>query len=180
MPVEGRAPTRATRVSSAKTIALGFRSAPGLPAIMADAGQVEQVIMNLARNAAEAIGDAPGKTTLATAAWVCSDAELRASLLDEKPPAGRFVCLEVGDTGCGMDAQVQQRLFEPFFSTKFAGRGLGMAAVMGIARGHRGAIYVDSEVSRGTRIRVLFPESPRRDVPTAAPAAMAELPEQVL
>ncbi len=90
---------------------------------------------------------------------------LSRSRLEEKPEPGRFVFLEVTDTGCGMDAETQRRLFDPFFSTKFWGRGLGMAKVMGITKGHHGAIIVDSEVGKGTTIRVLFPVSKEAQAP---------------
>ncbi|HOI43924.1 MAG TPA: ATP-binding protein, partial [Elusimicrobiales bacterium] len=75
--------------------------------------------------------------------------------------------LEVEDTGCGMDRETLSRLFEPFFSTKFVGRGLGMASVQGIVRGHRGALFVESAPGKGTRIQICFPKShatlPERD-----------------
>ncbi|HOG47570.1 MAG TPA: histidine kinase N-terminal 7TM domain-containing protein [Anaerolineae bacterium] len=166
------------RASIARSIALTFHPAHELPAIMADLGQVEQVVMNLTSNAVEAIGDAAGAISLATSARVCEEAELQQSYLDEKPAAGRFVCLEVSDTGCGMDEETRQRLFEPFFSTKFAGRGLGMAAVLGIVRGHRGAITVESAAGRGTTVRVLFsmPSEPAVAPPAPAPAPAVEAP----
>ncbi len=86
----------------------------------------------------------------------CDEAYLSQSRLGMAPEPGQFVFLEVADTGCGMDDKTLQRLFDPFFSTKFWGRGLGMAEVMGIVKGHHGAIMADSEVGRGTTIRVLF------------------------
>jgi two-component system cell cycle sensor histidine kinase/response regulator CckA len=89
----------------------------------------------------------------------CSAADLSNSSLEEKPRPGRFVFLEVTDTGYGMNAETHQRLFEPFFSTKSKGRGLGMSAVLGIVRGHQGAIILKSDPGMGTRVQVLFPQS---------------------
>ena len=93
------------------------------------------------------------------------------------PAPGRFVCLEVTDNGGGMDRQTLERLFDPFFTTKFTGRGLGMASVLGIVRGHRGAIFVESAVGRGTTVRVLSrrPGRPRVGAATSggAPSAPA-------
>ena len=74
---------------------------------------------------------------------------------DLKP--GPFAYLEVSDTGCGMDEETLQRVFDPFFTTKFTGRGLGMSAVLGIVRGHQGAIRVYSEPGRGTTMKMLLP-----------------------
>ncbi len=126
-------------------------------AIEADADQVRQVIMNLVTNAYEAIGDAPGSITLRTGDMDCDAQCLGRSRIFEKPPEGRFVFVEVTDTGCGMDEETRRRLFDPFFSTKFTGRGLGMSAVLGIVSTHGGAILVDSAPGRGSSIRVLFP-----------------------
>jgi len=128
--------------------------------IEADAGQVQQVIMNLITNASEAIGDQPGRISLTTGAKEFDAAALAANLLAEKATPGRFIFVEVKDDGCGMDQNTRQRLFDPFFTTKFAGRGLGMSAVQGIMRGHKGGIMVDSVPGRGTTIKVLFPEAP--------------------
>lgn len=143
-----------------RTATLSFCLTDEPSMIEADPGQVEQVIMNLISNAAEAIGERPGTITLTTGVQDCDEAYLRRSRLDEKPARGRFVYVEVADTGCGMDEQAQQRLFDPFFTTKFLGRGLGMSAVLGIVRGHKGAIIVESAVGAGSSIRVLFRACP--------------------
>jgi signal transduction histidine kinase/CheY-like chemotaxis protein len=143
--------------SLSKSVRLDMKLASGLPSILIDPGQVQQVVMNLITNASEAIGERDGTVTLATEAVRCAAADLRESRLEAKPPPGTFVALTVSDTGAGMDEETLARVFDPFFSTKFTGRGLGMSAVLGILRGHQGAIFIDSGVSRGTRVRVLFP-----------------------
>jgi PAS domain S-box-containing protein len=128
-----------------------------LPPIMADPGQIQQVVMNLITNAAEALGASKGVVTLSTGVTACDDRCIRKSLLEEKPPPGNYVYIEVSDNGCGMDDETQRRLFEPFFTTKFTGRGLGMAATQGIIRTHRGIILLKSSVGKGTTFRILLP-----------------------
>ena len=130
-----------------------------IPPIMADVGQIQQVVMNLITNAAEAIGDNAGTINLTNGVQTCDDACLKLSRLHEKPAPGDFIYLEVTDTGCGMDEPTQKKIFDPFFTTKFTGRGLGMSALQGIILGHKGAIFVDSNMCSGTTIRVLFPVS---------------------
>jgi two-component system cell cycle sensor histidine kinase/response regulator CckA len=125
--------------------------------IEGDPGQIQQVIMNLITNASEAVGEWAGTITLSTKKLMCDDACFAASRLQEKPPAGEYVCLEVADDGCGMDEATIERIFDPFFTTKFRGRGLGLSAVLGIVRAHRGAIMVKSAPGSGTTVRVLFP-----------------------
>jgi CheY-like chemotaxis protein len=142
-----------------------------LPIIKADAGQLQQVIMNLITNAAEAIGDASGTITLSTGVGEFDHSVMNESCLDEKPEAGRYVWLEVCDNGCGMDGETVRKIFDPFFTTKFTGRGLGMSAVLGIVRAHKGAFLVDSVPGAGTTIRVLFPAMADR---TAEPAPVSE------
>ncbi len=131
--------------------------------VEADSGQLQQVIMNLLTNASEAIGDEAGVISLVTGELECDEAWLSRSRVEEKPPPGCFAFVEVSDTGIGMDAETRERLFDPFFTTKFTGRGLGMSAVLGIVRGHKGAIMVESERRSGTTIRVLFPASERTE-----------------
>jgi CheY-like chemotaxis protein len=145
------------KASLSKTVTLSLQLGRDIPLVKADASQLQQVIMNLIINASEAIGDRPGFITLATGVQECDAACLRSSRLEDKPAPGRFALLEVIDTGCGMDRETVERLFDPFFSTKFTGRGLGMSAVLGIVKGHNGAIMVKSEKGKGTTMRVLFP-----------------------
>jgi len=148
---------------------LALRTAPALPPIQADRLQILQVIIDLITNASEAMGAAPGIITLSTGVMDCDQSILEGSRIDERPPAGRFVYMEVADTGCGMDEETQSRVFEPFFSTKFLGRGLGMSAVMGIVRMHHGAILLESEPGNGATFRVLLPVlNPSSSLPEAA------------
>jgi PAS domain S-box-containing protein len=143
-----------------------------LPAIKADPDQMQQVVMNLVTNAAEAIGEKEGGVvSLVTTTMHCDLEYLSRSRLIEACPEGGYVCLEVSDTGCGMDEETQERLFDPFFTTKTSGRGLGMSAILGIVRGHKGAIMVESKPGQGTTIRVLFPALDQPAVPAADEAA---------
>jgi signal transduction histidine kinase len=124
---------------------------------MADDDQIQQVIMNLITNSYEAIGDLEGSIALSTGVQEFNQHILNSSRMEEKLPAGRYVWMAVCDNGCGMDAITRDKLFDPFFSTKFTGRGLGMSAAQGIIRSHNGAILVESSPGVGTTIRVLFP-----------------------
>jgi two-component system cell cycle sensor histidine kinase/response regulator CckA len=127
--------------------------APNLPSLLMDRGQLEQVFSNLIMNAAEAIADEqPGTVTVRTA--LESDC----------------IAIEVSDNGCGIDAETRQRMFDPFFSSKSTGRGLGLAAVEGIVRVMDGRILVESKVGEGTRIKVLLP-IPKVVIPAHAPVA---------
>ncbi len=150
---------RLLEISIAQKCILKYRFRADLPAIQADVSQLRQVIMNLVVNASEAIGDKSGVITVSTGVMYCDKAYLSESYLDENLPEGDYVYLEVADTGCGMDSATRARVFDPFFSTKFTGRGLGLAAVLGIVRGHRGAVKVYSEAARGSSFKVLFPAS---------------------
>ncbi|RCK78859.1 MAG: Chemotaxis protein methyltransferase CheR [Candidatus Ozemobacter sibiricus] len=151
-----------------------FRCDRALPAVEADPTQMRQVIMNLVINASEAIGEKDGQIIIATGARECDEPYLRETWPNDPLPAGRYVFLEVADNGCGMDRDTLTRIFDPFFSTKFTGRGLGLAAVLGIVRGHKGGIKVYSEVSRGTTFKVLFPATPRQAVGPSPGEAASE------
>ncbi len=147
-----------------KSITLEQQLDHTLPIIRADAGQLQQVIMNIITNAAEAIGDRRGTIALSTGVKDFDSATLNSSRLEEKQAAGRYVWLEVRDTGCGMEEETLSKLFDPFFTTKFTGRGLGMSAVLGIIRAHKGAFLVESVPGIGTTIKVLFPTAGEQPV----------------
>jgi PAS domain S-box-containing protein len=151
--------SRMLEVSISKRAVLKLNFADNLPTLQGDATQIRQVIMNLITNASEALGDRGGVISVSTGTMMCDRAYLAETYLDEDLPDGQYVFLEVADTGVGMDEATRSRMFEPFFSTKFTGRGLGMAAVLGIVRGHSAAIKVHSEPGKGTTVKVLFPAS---------------------
>ena len=153
------------RTAISKQATLVWELAPDLPAINADPTQVRQILMNLITNASDALSESPGSITLRTGQT-------------DDPRAGTgthdFVFLEVSDTGCGMDTSTLQRIFDPFFSTKFTGRGLGLAAVMGIVESHHGHIRIRTGPGEGTTFRILFPAvaaGPGGDAPPRASGA---------
>jgi two-component system cell cycle sensor histidine kinase/response regulator CckA len=146
-------------VSISKKVVLKYHFSTGVPAVDADATQLRQVIMNLIVNASEAIGERSGVISVTVGLSQCDESYLKSCFGTEHPKVGDYVYLEVADTGRGMDKATMDRIFDPFFSTKFTGRGLGLAAVLGIVRGHRGAIKVYSEEGRGTTFKLLFPAS---------------------
>jgi PAS domain S-box-containing protein len=154
------------RLSASRRISLQLQLNEDLPSIEADPAQLRQVVMNLLVNAAEAIGEGQGQITMTTGLLRSDRETLARSCLrtDSELPAGPYVFLEVKDTGCGMAPDTLSRMFEPFFTTKFAGRGMGLPAVLGIIRGHRGAVRVSSQPGKGTTVAVLFPavESPQQ------------------
>ena len=128
-----------------------------VPFIMGDASQLRQVVMNLIINAAEAIGEMEGEINIKLA-----KAEIKAERPEQDHlgfiiPAGRYICFEVSDNGCGMDHETMRKIFEPFYTTKFPGRGLGMSAVLGIIKAHNGALQLESRLGHGTTFRVYLP-----------------------
>jgi len=144
-------------VSVTKFAELHVDVAEDLPAVQADVTQLQQVIMNLVINASDAIGEQSGSITLRTGIKRVQAGQCEQTYTGELLNEGEYVFLEVRDTGCGMNADIRKKLFDPFYSTKFTGRGLGMSAVLGIVRGHHGAIIVESEPGEGSCFRVLLP-----------------------
>ncbi|WP_051938006.1 hybrid sensor histidine kinase/response regulator [Ghiorsea bivora] len=144
-------------VSIQKNIVMRLDLTQQLPYIEADVSQIQQIIMNLVINASEAIGKNSGTITVHTSVVHVSDDYIKTTYIHDDIQAGRYVTLEVSDTGCGMSKETQKRLFDPFFTTKFTGRGLGMSAILGIIRGHKGAIKVYSEEGKGSSFKLLFP-----------------------
>ena len=165
------------RTAISKRASLVWELAESLPAVNADATQIRQILMNLITNASDALQDAEGVITLRTG--VVQPDELKdinagVSVLSSEPPEasqGPYVYLEVADTGAGMTPDTLQRMFDPFFSTKFAGRGLGLAAVMGIVQSHHGLIRIRTEPGEGTSFRVLLPAVPGTARATETPTA---------
>ncbi|HEU4648404.1 MAG TPA: CHASE domain-containing protein [Gemmatimonadales bacterium] len=160
------------RATISRKVAVRLDLAPDCPAVRGDASQLQQLLMNLIINGAEAIGDAVGTVTV----------RVRGEVLSARPPEfagdnlapGLFVRIEVEDTGCGMDQATLAQIFDPFFTTKFTGRGLGLAAALGIVRGHRGAIAIRTAPGHGSTFSVLLPGEPSQPN-TAAPPAAAPL-----
>ena len=142
-----------------KKAVLNLNLGENLPVLEGDPSQLGQVIMNLVMNASEAIGERGGVISISTGARECSAEHLLKTYAHDGSSPGLYLTLQVSDTGSGMDAATQARLFEPFFTTKPTGRGLGLAGVLGIVRGHKGALGLESEPGKGTTFTVFLPVS---------------------
>jgi two-component system cell cycle sensor histidine kinase/response regulator CckA len=161
--------------SISRKVQVRLELAADLPSIEADASQIQQVIMNLILNGAEAVGENVGLVVCSTALQTVDEAYIRtmgSEGLHITP--GQYVMLEVHDNGCGMDESVLPRIFEPFFTTKFTGRGLGLAAVSGIVHGHKGTIRVYSSPGKGSTFKVLFPALAGSNPPAVEPPHVSE------
>jgi two-component system cell cycle sensor histidine kinase/response regulator CckA len=145
--------------SLSKRAQLTMRLDPSIPPVEGDPTQLRQLVMNLLTNASDALGERDGAVTVSTFLDVPTVGPDGLHGVDVR--GQRCVCIEVRDTGVGMDETVRQRMFDPFFTTKTRGRGLGLAATLGIVRAHGGAVHVASEPGRGTTIRAWFPASDR-------------------
>ncbi len=157
LPMLAREMSPLLTASIAKTASLRYDFEADLPLIRGDIAQLHQVIMNLVTNASDAIGDQPGTITIRAYTAELDEESLAETYLHDRLEPGQFVCLEVQDSGCGMNQETLSRIFDPFFSTKFAGRGLGLASVLGIVRAHKGAIGLESSPGKGATFRVYFP-----------------------
>jgi two-component system, cell cycle sensor histidine kinase and response regulator CckA len=144
-------------ISISKKVTLQYEFAPNLAPIDADVTQIRQIIMNLVINASESLGDDGGVISIRTGSFDCDHDGREGPYLGNDLTEGSYSYVEISDTGKGMDPEVIKRIFDPFFTTKFTGHGLGLAAVLGIVRGHHGAIKVTSEIGQGATFKVFFP-----------------------
>lgn len=145
------------RASISRKAAIQFDLGADMPLVQAGVAQFRQVLLNLVLNASEAIGSQIGVITVRTGTAHIDTHHLSQYMFAEKAVPGSYVFLEVADNGCGMDEATRAKIFDPFFTTKTSGRGLGLAALLGILRTHHAAIRVQSEVDRGSSFRILLP-----------------------
>jgi signal transduction histidine kinase len=154
------------------TLALAASAEP-VPVVVGDVAQIEQLLVNLVSNAAEASAK-PGTITIRTAAVEADEGMLADGANSDPLTPGRYALLSVEDTGTGMDEETRRRMFDPFFSTRAVGRGMGLAAALGIVRGHHGTIRVQTTPGKGTCVQVLLPAA----AGAAGPAARAAVNQQ--
>jgi two-component system CheB/CheR fusion protein len=148
------------QTSIPKMVNVNLSFDPSTPEIDGDPGQIQQLLMNLIINAAEAIGEAqPGRIDIVTGERELTAANVAESYSKDEIVPGCYAIVEVIDNGIGMDEATKARIFDPFFTTKFTGRGLGLAASLGIVKSHGGAIHVFSAPGKGSSFQVLIPEA---------------------
>ncbi len=141
-----------------KTARLQFELGSPSPHIRGDLGQLQQIIMNLIINAGEAMGASPGYITVRTSRIELTEHDSEYWKYTNNPlPPGPYALFHVSDTGDGIKPEVLARIFDPFFTTKLTGRGLGLAAVLGIIRGHHGGIHIESKRGEGAAFEIIFP-----------------------
>ena len=147
-----------------------------LPSIEGDVTQMRQIVLNLITNASESLGDSEGEISICTGVKTCGVGCLQETYFSDGLVEGPYVFIQVRDTGCGLDEQAKAKLFDPFYSTKATGRGLGLSAVLGIVRGHRGTIEVNSELGKGTVFTVYLPacDKPLTAEPVTPESTIAE------
>jgi PAS domain S-box-containing protein len=150
-------------------VVLRFELADSLPAVEVDPGQLQQVVMNLLRNAADAVGAAGGQITVRTSLARLDRPELARLVTGAGLEPGVYVRLDITDDGCGIDVETRERLFDPFFTSKEGGHGLGLPVALGVVRAHGGGIALDSEPGEGTTFRVYLPASSRIPEPRCDP-----------
>jgi len=168
------------RAAISKQVVLDLDLAWDLPTFLGDSSQIQQIIMNLIINAAEAIGEDCGNISFALKSVEIDDQKPETDFFGSQIPVGWYACLVVIDTGCGMDAETCRRIFEPFYSTKGSGRGLGMSVMLGIINSHHGFFQLNSSPGKGTTITVYLPlarELPAASVSPPSVVSIAELSE---
>ena len=152
----------AMRASLPQTASLQVELPDPGPIIQADAAQMRQILSSLVVNAGEALDEGQGDITIIV--FVTPGSHIRDAKLQPfgwQPRQERYACIQVSDTGCGMDRQTMEKLFDPFFSTRFTGRGLGLPVLLGVVKAHDGAVAVESKPGEGTVFRIYLPlESP--------------------
>ncbi len=163
-------------VSIANKADLVLDLAEDLPTVDGDLGQLAQVLMNLITNASDSLGDEPGHITVRTALIELDSERIANGFASPNCRSGPHAVFEIVDTGCGVSTEDIVLIFDPFYTTKFAGRGLGLASVMGIVRSHGGMVEVESVVGQGTAFRIMLPVSNGR---TPLPAEKATAPLQL-
>ncbi len=166
--------TQLLRTVVSKRASLQLDLQHDLPLVRGDATQLRQVVMNLITNASDSLGEKNGEILLRTYMTEVTSSALGMGMFGGPLRPGSYIVLEVADTGSGMDDDTLQRIFDPFYTTKFTGRGLGLAATIGIVRGHDGAIAVTSTVGKGTSFSLYFPVGGgvRREVPASTAPAL--------
>lgn len=154
-------------VSVSKKTIFEINILQNIPMICADPSQIRQIVMNLVINASEALGESGGIVNLSTGSGYFKKGELSAIWTGEYPDEGLYAWVTVRDSGCGMNEETLTHLFDPFFTTKFTGRGLGLSAILGIVRGHKGTISVKSSPGAGSAFTVFFPAGNTDEEPQA-------------
>ncbi|MGE0430904.1 MAG: response regulator [Planctomycetota bacterium] len=147
--------------------------------VEADATQVRQIVMNLITNASDALDGNVGTIRVRTGVRHADSDDLRSDCIPDQLPAGEYAFVEVQDNGCGMTPDTVAHMFDPFFTTRFTGRGLGLAAVLGIVRGHKGSVKVETAPGAGTTMTVMLPAArtaPATPATPTAPATIADSP----
>jgi two-component system, cell cycle sensor histidine kinase and response regulator CckA len=171
------------RAAISKRLTLQYALAPSLPPIRADQAQLRQIIINIVTNASEAIGEGDGVITVRTFEWNPDSDNFQSWYVIGDLPTDQGVAFTIQDTGCGIAPEMIPKIFDPFFSTKFPGRGLGLASLLGIAQAHTASISVRSQPGIGTEFVIVFPattaSSSTKKAPTVSiPTQHASLPKK--
>ncbi|MBI5589281.1 MAG: response regulator [Deltaproteobacteria bacterium] len=158
------------RAAMPKTVCLKTKICGRGPIVRADAAKLRQALSNLIVNSREAAVNGIADIVVALSVMPASKIRsLRFYPVDWEPQTEFFACISVADTGCGMDSAILEKIFDPFFSTKFTDRGLGLAVVLGVARTHGGAVSVESEPGKGSKFSIILPISKQEEISLPKP-----------